>query len=117
MRNCYADGSLMDCDACSCTRVRIETVAANGTVDAAAAGVTLSERSDLVHSQDMLSLQSTTGRSKSFSLSFILFFGDPKSLKLRISGRRKCGFRHLEDQHRCFLCLLGWVGSKKCLKL
>lgn len=63
MRNCYVDGSLMDCDACSCTRVHIVRAAANETVDAAAAvGVTLNEISDLVHSQGMISLQSTTGR-------------------------------------------------------
>lgn len=65
MRNCYVDGSLMDCAACSCTRVHIARAAANGTVDAAAAGVTLSEINDLVHSQGMLSFQSTMGRSKS----------------------------------------------------
>lgn len=64
MRNCYVDGSLMDCAACSCTRVHIARAAANGTVDAAA-GVILSEINDLVRSQGTLSLQSMRGRSKS----------------------------------------------------
>lgn len=96
-------------DAYSCIHVRTMTSSLSGTAGAAVAGAARGEISDLGHSQDTKSFQSTMGRSMSFFLSLLSFA--PKTIKLQITGResinlewcRECGFRHSRSHHHVFI--------------